>query len=116
MQRDAVVRRRLQPTSELKASLSACSKAGALPLTRRSVDATSNNADDGLIITSEKDAVRLQNLPFLSEEIKKKLFYLPIEVQFLEEQENKFKQIIKEHVKQFERNSSVFASADSRRN
>jgi excinuclease ABC subunit A len=39
---DDDVRRRLQPTSKLKASLSACSKAEALPSARRSVDATPN--------------------------------------------------------------------------
>ncbi|GHV12252.1 hypothetical protein FACS1894162_8230 [Bacteroidia bacterium] len=124
-----LVRRRLQPASELEASLPACSKAGALPLTRRSVDATPNNTNEnvdatpnaelplegaeGLIITSEKDAVRLRENPFLSEHIKDAMFYLPIEVQFLEEQEEKFKQIIENHVKQFKRNSSVSASADS---
>jgi hypothetical protein len=37
------VRRRLQPTSLLKASLLACSKAGALPLLRRRLEPTPNN-------------------------------------------------------------------------
>lgn len=42
------------------------------------------------IVTTEKDAARLRALPFLAEEIKKALFYIPIEVQFLNNQENSF--------------------------
>ena len=42
------------------------------------------------IVTTEKDAARLRGLPFLDEEIKKALFYIPIEVRFIDNQENSF--------------------------
>lgn len=47
------------------------------------------------IITTEKDAARLRGITSLDEEFKKVLFYIPIEVQFLDNQENNFnKQIL----------------------
>ena len=42
------------------------------------------------ILTTEKDAARLRGLPFLDEEFKKALFYIPIEVKFIDNQENSF--------------------------
>ncbi|GHT72353.1 tetraacyldisaccharide 4'-kinase [Bacteroidia bacterium] len=56
------------------------------------------------IITSEKDAVRLIGNPYLSEEIKPFLYYLPIEVVFRPEQETIFTQKIEDHVRNFKRN------------
>jgi tetraacyldisaccharide 4'-kinase len=56
-----------------------------------------------VIITSEKDAVRLMNNPFIPEEIKAYLYYLPIEVVFHSNQENLFIQKIEDHVKNFAR-------------
>lgn len=57
-----------------------------------------------IIITSEKDAVRLLDNEDIPEEIKKSLYYLPIEVVFLSDQETLFKQKIESHVKEFARN------------
>ncbi|MDR1682803.1 MAG: tetraacyldisaccharide 4'-kinase [Candidatus Symbiothrix sp.] len=57
-----------------------------------------------IIITSEKDAVRLLNNPYLSEEIKPHLYYLPIEVAFYGEDEHLFTSKIENHVKEFARN------------
>ncbi len=57
-----------------------------------------------IIITTEKDAVRLITNKSVSDEIKKTLFYLPVKITFNLEQENIFKQKIIEHVETFKRN------------
>ena len=47
------------------------------------------------IVTTEKDAARLREIELLDDEFKKALFYIPIEVKFLKDQENNFnKQIL----------------------
>jgi len=51
-----------------------------------------------LIITTEKDAMRLNEFNDFSEEEKEKFYYLPIEVKFLNEQENDFKELIITHL------------------
>jgi tetraacyldisaccharide 4'-kinase len=58
--------------------------------------------DKKIIITSEKDAVRLTNNPHFPEKLKALTYYLPIEV-FIN-QENLFTQKIEEHVATFKRN------------
>ncbi|MDR0865278.1 MAG: tetraacyldisaccharide 4'-kinase [Candidatus Symbiothrix sp.] len=57
-----------------------------------------------IIITSEKDAIRLMDTPAIPEEIKAALYYLPIEVVFNSDQENLFIQKIEKHVTDFTRN------------
>ncbi|MDR0680329.1 MAG: tetraacyldisaccharide 4'-kinase [Dysgonamonadaceae bacterium] len=57
-----------------------------------------------MIITSEKDAVRLMSNAFVPEEIKAFIYCLPIEVAFREEQESLFIQKIENHVSNFKRN------------
>ena len=49
-----------------------------------------SNALDKAIVTTEKDAARLREIPSLEEEFKKALFFIPIEVKFLDNQENNF--------------------------
>ena len=53
-----------------------------------------------LIVTSEKDAVRLSNNPFITEDIKAFIYYLPIEV-VIRFNENLFIQNIENHVANF---------------
>jgi len=55
------------------------------------------------IITSEKDAMRLVNNPFVPDEIKSFIYYLPIEV-FIRFNEELFTQNIENHVGKFKRN------------
>lgn len=43
--------------------------------------------DDKLIVTTEKDAVRLRSMNFIDEELKSKIYFLPIRVRFLKETE-----------------------------
>ena len=57
-----------------------------------------------ILITSEKDAMRLMNHPAIPEEIKKFMFYLPVEVAFHTGQEELFIQKIEDHVRNFARN------------
>jgi tetraacyldisaccharide 4'-kinase len=68
-----------------------------------------------IILVSEKDAVRLMGHPAVAEEIKKFMFYVPVEVVFKENQEDLFIYKIEEHVKNFARNGVVAEAADTRR-
>lgn len=45
---------------------------------------------DKSIVTTEKDAARIRGLKNLGEEFKKALFYIPIEIKFIDNQENSF--------------------------
>jgi len=54
---------------------------------------------DTVVIATEKDAVRLRGLENLSDEIKLKLFYIPIEVKFLEDQEVEFNKIVTDYAR-----------------
>ena len=60
---------------------------------------------ESIIITTEKDAVRLQDLPSLPNEIKKNIYIMPIEVVFLYDNEKMFNQIIENYVTENSRNS-----------
>lgn len=63
---------------------------------------------DKIVITTEKDAVRLKTLPYLSDVLKEKLFYLPINVSFLENTENEsFNKKIINHVRDYQENSRL---------
>lgn len=70
------------------------------------IEQTFNALGDGkrILITTEKDAVRLLDLP-LSEEIKTHLYTLPVEIEFLQGQQEEFNQNIISYVKTNSRNS-----------
>lgn len=53
---------------------------------------------DKLIITTEKDATRLQCNKAIPDEIKKYIYVMPIEVAFIDNKENMFNQIILDYV------------------
>lgn len=64
--------------------------------------------DDKIIVTTEKDAMRFRALPFLSEEIKELLYYIPIKVQFIEESEKEsFNKKINHHVRNYQADSRL---------
>ena len=64
--------------------------------------------DDKMIVTTEKDAVRLRALSFLDEREKKRLYYIPIEVVFLEKNEKEsFNKKINKHVRSYQSNSRL---------
>ena len=60
-----------------------------------------------LIITTEKDATRLQHHPALAETLKPYLYILPIEIEFLQNQQHIFNQNIIGYVRAHSRNSSL---------
>lgn len=60
-----------------------------------------------LIITTEKDATRLKNHPALSEALKPYIYVLPIEIEFLQNQQHIFNQNIIGYVRTNSRNRSL---------
>jgi tetraacyldisaccharide 4'-kinase len=62
------------------------------------------SGENKIIITTEKDAVRLMDHPNLNDNIKKALYYLPVEIVFNQEQEYMFKQKIDNHVRTIKTN------------
>lgn len=62
--------------------------------------------DDKIILVTEKDAVRLITRTDISDEIKKYLYYLPIEVVFMDKEDD-FKDKIIKHVRENTRNRSI---------
>ena len=64
------------------------------------------NADDKLIITTEKDAARLSD-HVLDESIENDLYILPIEVEFLQDQQQIFNDYITDYVSKNSRNRIV---------
>ena len=64
-----------------------------------------NLPDKKLIITTEKDAARLIGSPYIDETLKKYIYALPIEIEFLQNQQDNFNQNIIGYVKKNKRNS-----------
>mgnify|MGYP000981579813 FL=1 len=61
--------------------------------------------DNKMIITTEKDATRFRALPFLDDELKKILYYIPVRVTFVDDTErNSFNHKILEHVRNHQTN------------
>ena len=58
-----------------------------------------------IIVTTEKDATRLEQLEGLSEEVKQNLYVLPIKVKFMINQEEEFNDKIIDYVRKNSRNS-----------
>lgn len=64
-------------------------------------------SDKKLIITTEKDATRLIHHPALDRELKPFILALPIEIEILQNQQDKFNQHIIGYVRENTRNSSI---------
>ena len=65
-----------------------------------------------LIITTEKDAVRLTDAEGLSDDVRKNLFVLPISINFMQEGEKSFKESIIGYVRKNSRNSILAKGKD----
>ena len=65
-----------------------------------------------LIITTEKDATRLQLADTLSDEVRKNLYVLPVRIKFMQEQEINFNNQIIGYVRKNSRNSILAKSKD----
>jgi len=64
------------------------------------------------IVTTEKDATRLEDLEGLSDEVKASIYTLPIAIQFLQEQEETFNNLIINYVRKNSRNSILAQRKD----
>jgi tetraacyldisaccharide 4'-kinase len=60
-----------------------------------------------VILTTEKDATRLREITNLPEDIKKHMYYIPIEVDFLESRKEKFDKLIFDYVKKNKRSGFI---------
>lgn len=60
-----------------------------------------------LIITTEKDATRLENIDGLSEEVRNSIYTLPVEVQVMLDQQEKFDEVILSYVQKNSKNSTL---------
>jgi tetraacyldisaccharide 4'-kinase len=67
-----------------------------------------------LIITTEKDAMRLQQFPDLDEEIKEALYYIPIQVEFLENEGKDFNYYITSYVRNNKPDNILHQSKDKK--
>ena len=65
-----------------------------------------------LIITTEKDATRLNHTEGLSDDVKKHIYVLPVRISFMQNQENTFNQQIRDYVRKNSRNSILAKSKD----
>ena len=65
-----------------------------------------------IIVTTEKDATRLEQLERLSEEVKQNLYVLPIKVKFMINQEEEFNDKIIDYVRKNSRNSILVKGKD----
>ena len=65
-----------------------------------------------LIITTEKDATRLNHVEGLSDEVKKNIYILPVRISFMQEQEDTFNQQIRDYVRKNSRNSILAKGKD----
>ena len=65
-----------------------------------------------LIITTEKDATRLNGVEGLSDEVRKNIYILPVRISFMQDQEDTFNQQITDYVRKNSRNSILAKGKD----
>ena len=76
-------------------------------------EAFENMASPKLIVTTEKDAVRLRDAEGLSEEVKKNVYALPIKISFMQNGEESFNEKIIGYVRKNSRNSILAKGKDN---
>jgi tetraacyldisaccharide 4'-kinase len=62
------------------------------------------DGNSNFIVTTEKDAMRLQFFPLIEEEVKSRLYYIPVQVKFLDNEESQFNKHIQSYVGNNKRN------------
>lgn len=60
---------------------------------------TNNSGNQAVIITTEKDAARLVEHPAVTEELRRRIYYLPTEVYFLRDHQEKFDKMVLDYVR-----------------
>ena len=68
--------------------------------------------DEKIIVTTEKDSARLSSSKFLDEELKSRIYVLPIEVKILFDKEEEFKKLILDYVKKNTTNNRLSQKTD----
>jgi tetraacyldisaccharide 4'-kinase len=66
------------------------------------------DSDKKIIITTEKDAMRLQKFSNIAEDLKDSFFYIPIKVKFLNDRTDNFNQQIIEYVRKNKKHSFLY--------
>lgn len=84
---------------------------GARDIDRINARLAEINDPDTLILTTEKDAMRLQEAD-LPETLKNKIYYVPIRVVFLNDDQDEFNKIIRNYVRSNQRNNILHKEAD----
>ena len=79
---------------------------------RRMNEQFAEMSEPKLIITTEKDATRLFGMEGLSDEVRHNIFALPVEVQFMLDQQDMFNQKIIDYVRKNSRNSILAKAKD----
>ena len=59
------------------------------------------------MITTEKDSVRLKEFSNIAEPVKSAMFYIPVGINFLNDDSNEFDNLIIEYVRKNKRNNRV---------
>ncbi len=81
------------------------------------IDAFKNLDDKNIIVlTTEKDAMRLNENDFLDDNFKSKTFYLPIEIAFINDDHKKFDKQIKNFVEHKKSNDQMFMRIEANKN
>jgi len=73
----------------------------------------SMDAEKKIIVTTEKDAMRLKDIAHLSEELKAAWYYLPVKVSFLEEEKKSFNKKILNYVGENKSNRELYKRKNS---
>lgn len=68
-----------------------------------------------LIVTTEKDALRFKDLPELNDAFKTVLYYLPVRVKFLDEEEKSFNKKIRNYVGENKSNRELYQRKNQRK-
>ena len=70
-------------------------------------------AEKKIIVTTEKDLMRLKSCEYLSDDLKSALYYLPIKVEFLEEEKKSFNKKILNYVGENKSNRELYKRKNS---
>lgn len=72
------------------------------------VNDTNGIENDKIVITTEKDAMRLRAFASINDEFKRKIYYIPVEVVFVKEKDQElFNEKIIKHVRSYQTNSRL---------
>ena len=72
------------------------------------VDAYKNlKSESKYMITTEKDAVRLREFTWIEEQVKSAFYYVPVGIHFLNEDKDKFDNLVVDYVRKNKRNNRI---------